>query len=335
MKAAAALTSLLMHNHRGSASLSVGAGSASSPRSSIDGAASEAGSAASYSHYMQSSARSFSDTAASSQTLVPEGALIRPHTPAGSVTSESRVTTTPRPDPTDNEAADLMLFLATSPSPARPTTNKERNNRDLAAFRTLSTNNDRPKGRVLFATTPAPPGPILEDSHRKSLPTGQAKPLARGGASEASLASSMSSIGSYMGVEPSSRPANVVQKSGRSTPTNQPTSQLLPPPSFSAPRHATNTAENKSASPQVQNPYPPSSTVEFNINEFINASPSPRTSKTATSHFDPSGAPKPNLSLRADVGRKLFEEEQIRLGALRGLPDGMGASLGAGIDLSS
>lgn len=42
--------------------------------------------------------------------------------------------------------------------------------------------------------------------------------------------------------------------------------------------------------------------VEFNFNDFINASPSP---------VRPQGH-RSNLGLRADVGRKLFEEEQLR-----------------------
>ena len=43
--------------------------------------------------------------------------------------------------------------------------------------------------------------------------------------------------------------------------------------------------------------------VEFNFNDFIHGSPSPLRGTTV---------PKANLGLRADVGRKLFEEEQMR-----------------------
>ncbi|KAF4597274.1 hypothetical protein EYR40_007726 [Pleurotus pulmonarius] len=335
MKAAAALTSLLLHNHRGSASMSAGAGSASSPRSSIDGAASEAGSATSFVHFVQSSARPITDVSQASA----EGVHFRPHTPVGGASSEPRVSTTPRPDPSDNEAADLMLFLATSPSPARPTTTKDRNTRDLAAFRALGSGTDKPRGRILFPTA-VPPGAILEDVSKSSV--GSAKPLARGSTGDASFTSSVSSIGSYMGVDTSSsRIANPTPRSDRPA-LNPSPSQLLPPPSLPAPRSAEPTASQPQGAPraaQSQNPYPTAtSSADFNINEFINASPSPRTSKTAASPFDPSGAPKPNMSLRADVGRKLFEEEQMRLGG--GLRKGLsqetiGAPLGASIDLNS
>lgn len=335
MKAAAALTSLLLHNHRGSASMSAGAGSASSPRSSIDGAASEAGSATSFVHFVQSSGRPVADVL----HAPTDGVHYRPHTPVGGASSEPRVSTTPRPDPSDNEAADLMLFLATSPSPARPTTTKDRNTRDLAAFRALGSGTDKPKGRILFPTA-APSGAILEDVSKTSV--GSAKPLARGSTGDASFTSSVSSIGSYMGVDTSSsRIVNPNPRSDRPV-LNPSPSQLLPPPSLPAPRSAEPTASQPQGAPraaQSQNPYPTTtSSADFNINEFINASPSPRTSKTAASPFDPSGAPKPNMSLRADVGRKLFEEEQMRLGG--GLRKGLsqetiGAPLGASIDLDS
>jgi hypothetical protein len=45
--------------------------------------------------------------------------------------------------------------------------------------------------------------------------------------------------------------------------------------------------------------------MDFNFNDFIHASPSP--SRAAIGHGQ-----KSNIGLRADVGRKLFEEEQIR-----------------------
>jgi len=73
--------------------------------------------------------------------------------------------------------------------------------------------------------------------------------------------------------------------------------------------------------------------VDFNFNDFINASPSPSRGPVVP-------APKANLGLRADVGRKLFEEEQLRH-AMSGFggqspgkrPPDERAALGAGIDL--
>ena len=60
---------------------------------------------------------------------------------------------TPRPAPSDNGAADLMLFLATSPSPAR----SNKNTRDMAAYRALTGGSGplRSKGRDLFPSPSA------------------------------------------------------------------------------------------------------------------------------------------------------------------------------------
>ena len=66
----------------------------------------------------------------------------------------------------------------------------------------------------------------------------------------------------------------------------------------------------------------------FNFNDFINASPSPTRPPQ-----------KPNLGLRADVGRRLFEEEQSKLGvslvghSSRGRTPEQQKGLGASIDL--
>jgi hypothetical protein len=84
-------------------------------------------------------------------------------------------------------------------------------------------------------------------------------------------------------------------------------------------------------------------TSEFNLSDFINASPSPLRvgAGQAQSLSLSQGAQKPSLGLRADVGRKLFEEEQMKntilatgsaLGTVKG-PKAKG--LGAGIDLDT
>ncbi|KAG6900837.1 hypothetical protein C0993_000156 [Termitomyces sp. T159_Od127] len=298
MKAAATLTSLLM-NHRPSMT-----GSASSPRSSIDG--SEAGSVYSHSHFAQSSTRTIAATspsmsaAASTSTATDASRIQTPPPPTSSTGLEK--TTTPRPAPTDNEAANLMLFLATSPSPARPT-NKD--TRDLAAFRVLGGGPPgalRDKGRVLFASSPGGEPPDV------------AKPpaLARGGDTRFTP-----SIGGGLGD---------VGGGDIQEPTCPVPSQLLPPPSFPSQKFITNSpfghkdVRNDSPRPHSQGP------LEFNFSDFIHGSPS-----------SPSRvpAPKASLGLRADVGRKLFEEEQMRhaLSGVQSPGKRTDRVLGASIDL--
>lgn len=161
MKAAATLTSLLLHHHRGSIH-----GSASSPRSSIDG--SETGSVYSYSHFAQSSARSTTASSPpgsiSSATTMTGGteSSYRQQTPPPGPPSANVHQSTPRPAPTDNEAADLMLFLATSPSPTRPTPKP----RDPSTYRSLGNEPSalRSKGRILFPSASAPDVMVNDDT---------------------------------------------------------------------------------------------------------------------------------------------------------------------------
>lgn len=296
MKAAATLTSLLYH-HRPS----IG-GSTSSPRSSIDG--SEAGSNYSYSHFAQSSARTTtvagpppSSTPPSSN---PAELPLRHTTPPSSSVPVAKQTT-PRAVPTDkdSEAADLMLFLATSPSPARPS-----KARDQAAFQTLSGTSARPKGRVLFQANSVSDLPTGESAGG----TGSLRPpstLSRSG--EGSFVSSVSSIGSELGANQNVASAPPVQ-AHPPAPALTP-AQLLPPPSLSSSIPTTTSAPNETELVAGRSPKPvtPGVSADFNIHEFINASPS-----------SPSRAlqpPKSNHGLRADIGRRLFEEEQMRQAA--------------------
>lgn len=305
MKAAATLTSLLLNNR------SMHGGSTHSPRSSIDG--SETGSAYSYSHFAQSSARS--TTAASppgsiSSVTAMTGVEPSPYRhqqtpppgPVSPVTSAQH--STPRPAaPTDNEAADLMLFLATSPSPARPTPKQ----RDPSTYRTLGNESPalRSKGRILFPSSSAPDVMVHDE------PTGS-KPqstLARTSDGNYTLSTSHGdgssrNVGDLHGV--ASRTLSSSSSSSMITP-----SQLLPPPSLpsapspsSAPRMPESPPGKDAAhSPKAVFGSGGASVAEFNFNEFINASPSP--SRPQQHH-------KRDSSLRADVGRKLFEEEQMR-----------------------
>lgn len=322
MKAAATLTSLLLH-HRPSIT-----GSASSPRSSIDG--SEA-STFSYSHFAQSSARTTTasqppPTSSGSSASVGTEPSFRQQTPpppSSSAPSSAPLATTPRPAPTDNEAADLMLFLATSPSPVRPS-NKD--SKDLAAYRALSggTGPLRSKGRVLF---PSAVGDAMPDN---SAVAGSSSPklastLVRG-VEGSSFTSSISSIGGDMAGgtrSPEAQPARVSSSLVSPSPA-----QLLPPPPFSLPVASASPVPRKGRIPSPK-PNFGQGTLDFNFHEFINASPSPSRGLVVQGN-------KSNLGLRADVGRRLFEEEQLRHHLNIAQSPGTRQderALGAGIDL--
>lgn len=345
MKAAATLTSLLLQSQ--SQGHSRGSGSAESPRSSL----SNTSDTGSFSHFVQSSART---TTAGSAPPSAEGSFSLPPnrstTPPGTRPSGDPHTT-PKAAPTDTEAADLMLFLATSPSPARPTTNRDRDSKDMAAYRALGGGGGL-KGRVLF------PG---ADGGSSKL-AGSA--LSRGG-TDGSFASSISSIGSGMGATGRSPPdsptriqrpdddaGNLIThpKSTVTPPTPLPLtpSHLLPPlPSSPSANKLSNLNPSSSHPLPPSNPWPPTSlpnspyltldskstpqapptpnSVPFNFNDFINVSPSP-------AHVERGPGSKSNLGLRADVGRKLFEEEQQRQVDTGRGPSGT-LGLGAGIDL--
>ncbi|KAF8809727.1 hypothetical protein BYT27DRAFT_7210001 [Phlegmacium glaucopus] len=341
MKAAATLTSLFMH-HRPSI-----AGSASSPRSSIDG--SEVGSVYSLSHFAQSSARTMSagnppapvSAASSSTTIVVDPA--RPQTPP----SGSQVQhTTPRAAPTDTEAADLMLFLATSPSPVRPA-NKD--TRDMAAYRALGGGSGlRSKGRVLFpstSTSATDPPSGREDGSAATAGTSYTQPpLTRGG--ETSFTSSVSSIGTDLGggtgLSDNSRGTSIapINMSGSEPSQLLPAAPLPLPLLPSAPASPAGRGESISSPKagligiacQSSNPMP----LDFNFHEFINASPSP--SRGPSQGYGGGTSHKSNLGLRADIGRKLFEEEQMRHAVSAPTIGGPGNrqedyTLSAGIDL--
>lgn len=325
MKAAATLTSLLMH-HRPSI-----AGSTSSPRSSIDGG-SEVGSAYSYAHFAQSSARTAGQgqpSAASTSTsnLASEPLINRTQTPPPPGLGGPRLQTTPRAAPTDSEAANLMLFLATSPSPARPP-NKDA--KDMAAYRALGggTGPLRSTGRVLFPSASAsdPTAPLPSGyEHDGTSPGYRASGLALARGAESSFNSSMSSIS--LGPELGANAART-QPGAPNAAGNGAVSQLLPPaplPPPSAPSSPARSASIvKDASSTVHSAFPvatsiASTSMDFNFHEFLHPSPSPRNPAGAahghahsTSIGSSGSGHKSNLGLRADVGRKLFEEEQMR-----------------------
>jgi len=319
MKAAATLTSLLMHHKRPSIT-----GSASSPRSSIDG--SEVGSA--YSYFVQSSARTSGINTVVPPSVVPSSSaivaepLVRSQTPPPPASGSSiKQHTTPRAAPTDSEAANLMLFLATSPSPLRPA-NKD--TKDFAAYRALGGDSGplRSKGRVLFPSTsasdPTPSGHEDVSAGASYRPPA----LTRGG--ENSFTSSISSIGAELGGTmneandaPGSPPTTT--NTGNGIPISSlgsALSQLLPPAPLPFPSAPSSPSGRKDSNlnPKATLLGAPSSSanappLDFNFHEFINASPSP---SRGTHGHGTNVHNKTNLGLRADVGRKLFEEEQIR-----------------------
>ncbi|KAK2460305.1 hypothetical protein APHAL10511_007694 [Amanita phalloides] len=329
MKAAVTLTSWLLHSRQPTV--------AASPRSSFDG--SEASST--YSHFAQSSARTTTATTASAASPAAASATSTAEPPAHSRTpspaSRAPEHATPRASTGDEEAADLMLLFAASPSPARPPGSKDKDARDMAAFRALSGGNNAllSKGRVLFPSSgdlPGPedasPGPTSRQPQYRHQHTRSGPPLMRG--ADNSFSSSISSISSQLG-----RRGSV--DAGRLGPP----SQLLPPPPLPAartttPEHAIGRSGSTISSPKSSGGH----TSDFNFSDFINASPSPARPGAGQilslgQGLAPS-AQKPNLGLRADVGRKLFEEEQIRNGTGASVPKSPRArGLGAGIDLDA
>ncbi|KAJ7859126.1 hypothetical protein B0H14DRAFT_3107981 [Mycena olivaceomarginata] len=347
MKAAETLTHLLM-NHRPSI------GSASSPRSSLDADEDDGGAYAA--QFAQSSARHGGTPqppaagAASSSGGMPEfrrASATPPPTQQG-----QGAETTPRPAPTDNEAADLMLFLATSPSPVR-------RDRDAAAYRALH------GAGALGGVKPKGLGRLSAGDLGGGLGTG---PLSRGGDS---FTSSVSSIGGALSRGTTPTPAAPVPSQG----------QLLPPPALPTgalsssatgagavgspvPRPATPKPvygvpvppvaaqpapqQQQPQAPQIPQPPPRwrrqrRDRKAFNFNDFLHATPPPslpQQQQPPHPHQPPQPQQQPqiqqlpqqqqvkSLGLRADVGRKLFEEEQMR--HLQQLEGGQGRAGGAG-----
>ncbi|KAJ3844835.1 hypothetical protein EV361DRAFT_638054 [Lentinula raphanica] len=332
MEAAATLTSLLLH-HRPSI-----AGSASSPRSSIDG--SEAGTP--YSQQPASAHSSFSAILPSNPSSIATlSASHRSNTPPRSLNTaeQQHGQTTPRPAPTDNEAADLMLFLATSPSPARPTTSKDA--RDAAAFRAITSTNSnnsnnssmmRAKPRVLFPTYgESPDGSSIAPSRSDTVVVNNdfngSSMLKKG--SDMESAHTTTERGNSTSQALAGAQLQHQQNPLQGSPSVH-GAHLLPPPSLPVSQRsiASNYPSSPSSLRNESSPKPEQSVTgtqsDFNFSEYIHASPDTRTGPGAVS------SQKANLGLRADVGRKLFEEEQLKMQQKR-RPEDRG--LEAGIDL--
>ncbi|THH17911.1 hypothetical protein EW146_g3005 [Bondarzewia mesenterica] len=358
MKAAATLTHLLRNSRS-----SLTAGTAS-PRSSIS-AGSDVGSAQSLSQFAQSSTRTTAPSSllpsAESSFMIPG---VRPKTPphgrrsAGA--SEMQTTpkmgnqTTPASSTVDQEAVNLLAFFHESPSPARPTTTRNRDAQDAAAYRSLGPVELKARGRVLF---PAPPESAL--AHRMlardnsgsftSTSTLVADTPSRSRLGNTSTIVMEPSRGDYSPSQLSMVRGDEAQRNedeAELKPTNMlpnrtnlPPPLLLPPLPSPSPSARLGTARIHPASPPVvpklQSTQPTTpGTYTFNLNEFINVSPSPGIPQTRTP-----GILKPGLSgLRADVGRKLFEEEQQEpmnvTGDVTAIEGAGKGPLGAGIHLS-
>ncbi|KAL0574767.1 hypothetical protein V5O48_007194 [Marasmius crinis-equi] len=277
LEAAATLTSLLLHNQRGAAS----------PRSSIDGGAMSDGTGSQTQHSFSSYSQS---TSRGGDARTPPGS----RAPLPSVR-------TPRPATTDkdSEAADLMLYLATSPSPARPS-NQGKDAKDMAAFRTL--------GGGGGAAKKAPPGRVLFPTGGELAPPRQ---ITRGG--DTSFHSSVSSIGSEMGIhaaghthsqQSTHRAASRLSISGGGSPPQSQGQGGRPPSRLGVGGGSTLLAPP----PNVGSPPRSAPADNFNFNEYINASPAP----SPVRKVGVMGSGGAGGSLRADVGRKLFEEEMGR-----------------------
>ena len=353
MKAAATLTRLLHHSRNSITSLS-----AISPRSSIS-ASSDVGSSHSLSQFAQSSTRTTTaqTSLASSQELSQTGPTARPATPPHSSDTRLATRTNSFPDggsasATDQEAIKLLYFLHESPSPARPSTVRNRDGPD-ATLRTLSENPDlKAQGRVLFSASGGPSDipsayrMLTRDNSSSSvsssaleLPT--SRPLTRqptlviepavGDVELPQHSDPALSAGINTDVPPMTKvtPPTPIESSQ--------TSQLLPPPS-SPQRTAQTSSSTQSLSPLSEHkanhaaPATPG-TYTFNLNDFINVSPSPAGPHRTTAPY------KQNLSgIRPPGGRMLFAEEQAEhlLGVeeTSRMGEHPNTALGAGIHLT-
>jgi len=353
MKAAATLTRLLHHSRNSITSLS-----AVSPRSSLS-AGSDVGSSHSHSQFAQSSARTTTaQTSLASSQESPH--IARPATPPRSsgIRLTSRTNSFPEggsASATDQEAIKLLYFLHESPSPARPSTVRSRDSQDAALHRTLSDNSDlQAQGRVLFPSAsgghsdiPLAYRMLTRDNSGSSISSTTAmeippsRPLKR----ELTLVIDPP-VGDVELPQHSDPPIRVgdendvppVTKVIPPTPIESPQmTQLLPPPS-SPQRTLQTSSSTQPASPLSEHkahhaaPATPG-TYTFNLNDFINVSPSPAGPHRTTAPY------KQNLSgIRSGGGRKLFAEEQaeqlIGVEETSRMGEHPNTALGAGIHLT-
>ncbi|KAF7796450.1 hypothetical protein EIP86_007627 [Pleurotus ostreatoroseus] len=358
MKAAATLTSLL-HSHPSKSA------TASSPRSSLS-AGSDGGSMYSV-QFVQSSTRSTAPTsqapsgepsftlpASFPRASTPQRGHMRtqslPHqgslhfsgstTPKGQMSTATRLqgTTTPVP-PSDTEAADLMLFLATSPSPVRPAS------KEPAALRSL-TGSGGLKGRVLFGQSQGgedkSPRPLRREASGSFTSVTTEPGSDAGGAGSQDRITGAPATSSLLNPNHNraggsmqdvtlvqAAPPVPIAVTAQPAPAERVVHRLLPAPTSPtpAPRQRAEVFERPRSLPapgDMKFAAPPTPNSAFNIAEYINVSPSPA-----------APGPAKQTTLRADVGRRLFEEHHAMPGGdvQGGVVAVPGSSLGAGIDL--
>ena len=361
MEAAATLTTLLLNQQRPSISATAG-----SPRSSIS-AGSDPGSTHSFAQYAQSSAR----TAPGGGTPVPSSShqsrLARatrstatpPHSPAlsgsqaspamshglarrSSVTQGSGLRhegagtpkTTPRDRVDDSAAADLLLHMATSPSPARPSSIRDRDIHDAAAYRTLRGGGSGLKGRVLFPS----PGDDVVGGRRlsrdmsgsfgsmSSIATEPASPrtIPAWTAASSQVPSRLSTVQDLSQLSGSSHSGvPMLPTVTPPTPIDQASPHLLPPTLGSSQQHASHSSPRASVSVPSASQSKPllaprTHNASFNLSEYMNVSPSPATSMAAAS--------RTSSGVSSQSGRRLFEDQHRANGSATP-PQGSGRPL--------
>ena len=356
MKAAATLTRLLHHSRNSITSLS-----AVSPRSSIS-AGSDVGSSHSHSQFAQSSARTTTAQTSfpSSQESHHSGSIARPATPPRSSDAHLTPRTNSFPDggsasATDQEAIKLLYYLHESPSPARPSTVRSQDSQESAGLRSLSENSMlNAQGRVLFPSA---------SGGSSDIPLAY-RMLARDNSSSSITSAVMDAPAQTLSraptlvIDPPIGDVELPQHSQHSNPAigtasdidvppvttitpptpiePPPTTQLLPPPP--SPQRTVQTLSGQPISPLSEHkshhtsPATPG-TYTFNLNDFINVSPSPAGPHRTTAPY------KQNLSgIRSGGGRKLFAEEQaeqlIGVEEASRMGEHPNTALGAGIHLT-
>lgn len=353
MKAAATLTRLFHHSRNSITSLS-----AVSPRSSIS-ASSDVGSSHSLSQFAQSSARTTTaqTSLASSQELSQTGSIARPATPPRSSDTRLGSRSNSFPDggsrsATDQEAIKLLYFLHESPSPARSSIVRGRDGQEAMPPRTLSENSDlKAQGRVLFGSggssdIPSAYRMLTRDNSSSSVASSAAMdPTSRPLTRQPTLVIDppVGDVELPQHSDPSISAASntdtpPVTKVTPPTPIElSQTTELLPPPS-SPQRAAQALSSAQSLSPLTEHkahnatPATPG-TYTFNLNDFINVSPSPAGPHRTTAPY------KQNLSsIRPAGGRKLFADEQaenlIGIEETSRMGEHPNTALGAGIHLT-
>ncbi|KAI0671827.1 hypothetical protein C8Q78DRAFT_973320 [Trametes maxima] len=337
VEAAKTLTHFLLA-HRPSVSATAG-----SPRSSIS-AGSDGGSTQSFPHYTQSATRTipggsvhespFGSADLRSTATPPHSPALSQPSPALSHAIAHRVTHgsnlrpdgggTPKMTPRervgsveDTDAAGMLLLMATSPSPARPTSIRDRDARDAAAYQALRGGGTGLKGRVLFPSYDDGGGGgghsrrlsremsgsfnsissiATEPLSPRSVPSRRAAEQPR----LSSLAGHSSTGGGGLDIPmlPTITPA---------TPIEQDPSQQLP--MLSSPRQALGQAPSGHTGSTSDRPFLPPNTpnASFSLSDYMNVSPSPAAA-LQTHARPPSG-------VSAQAGRRLFEEHQVPNGS--------------------